>query len=65
METVVVVGASRGIGWELSKQLLARGDHVVATCRDDEGAARCRSAIDSRARISVSMDIADSSSAPS
>jgi NAD(P)-dependent dehydrogenase (short-subunit alcohol dehydrogenase family) len=43
METVVVVGASRGIGWELCKQLLARGDRVVATCRDAEGAARLTS----------------------
>ena len=30
----VVVGASRGIGLEWVRQLLARGDHVLATVRD-------------------------------
>ena len=30
---VLVVGASRGIGLELAKQLCARGDEVLATCR--------------------------------
>ena len=30
---VLVTGANRGIGLELARQLLARGDHVVAACR--------------------------------
>lgn len=30
----VVTGANRGIGLESTRQLLARGDHVVAACRD-------------------------------
>lgn len=30
----VVVGASRGIGLEWVRQLLARGDYVLATVRD-------------------------------
>ena len=34
MSTWLVVGASRGIGLELVKQLLARGDRVFATVRD-------------------------------
>lgn len=29
----LVTGANRGLGLELVRQLLARGDHVVATCR--------------------------------
>ena len=37
METVVVAGATRGIGLELTKQLLASGRTVVATFRDDPG----------------------------
>jgi NAD(P)-dependent dehydrogenase (short-subunit alcohol dehydrogenase family) len=33
MANVLVIGASRGIGLELAKQLAGRGDSVVATCR--------------------------------
>lgn len=31
--TYVVVGANRGIGLELARQLSDRGEHVIATCR--------------------------------
>ena len=34
MATWCVVGASRGIGFEFVRQLLARGDHVKAAVRD-------------------------------
>ena len=34
MATVVVTGANRGIGLELSKQLTERGDEVIALCRE-------------------------------
>jgi len=33
MATAVVTGANRGIGLELSRQLAARGDTVIAACR--------------------------------
>ncbi len=33
MQTVVIVGANRGIGLELARQLTSRGDNVVAVCR--------------------------------
>ena len=33
MATVVVTGANRGIGLELTRQLVERGDDVVAVCR--------------------------------
>jgi NAD(P)-dependent dehydrogenase (short-subunit alcohol dehydrogenase family) len=32
-QRVVVTGANRGLGLEFTRQLLARGDRVVATCR--------------------------------
>lgn len=31
--TALVTGANRGIGLDFARQLLARGDHVVAACR--------------------------------
>ena len=33
MNTVCITGANRGIGLELTRQLVARSDHVVAACR--------------------------------
>lgn len=32
-QTVLVTGSNRGIGLELCRQLKARGEHVIATCR--------------------------------
>ena len=37
---ILIIGASRGIGFELARQCLADGDRVVATSRDDAGLAR-------------------------
>lgn len=38
METVVITGANRGIGLELSRQAAQRGDRVIACCRNPDGA---------------------------
>ncbi|HEV2607575.1 MAG TPA: SDR family NAD(P)-dependent oxidoreductase, partial [Xanthomonadaceae bacterium] len=38
MRRVIVTGASRGLGLEFTRQLLARGDHVIAACRDPQRA---------------------------
>ncbi|AKJ31388.1 SDR family oxidoreductase [Caldimonas brevitalea] len=40
--TVLVVGASRGIGHEFARQWRAEGARVVATARDEAGLARLR-----------------------
>lgn len=42
MTTVLVIGASRGIGLELVRQYRAAGARVIATARDDEGLTRLR-----------------------
>ncbi|MBB5207743.1 SDR family oxidoreductase [Chiayiivirga flava] len=34
MQRILITGANRGLGLEFATQLLARGAHVVATCRD-------------------------------
>lgn len=39
---VLLTGANRGIGLEFARQLAARGDRVLATCRDPEGAPELR-----------------------
>jgi NAD(P)-dependent dehydrogenase (short-subunit alcohol dehydrogenase family) len=40
MATVLLIGASRGIGLELARQYLADGWRVIATARDDAGLER-------------------------
>ncbi|WP_298213650.1 SDR family oxidoreductase [Acidovorax sp.] len=40
MTTVLILGASRGIGLELVRQYAEAGCHVIATVRDDAGRAR-------------------------
>ncbi len=42
MRTVLVIGASRGIGLELVRQYRASGARVIATARDEAGLARLR-----------------------
>lgn len=36
METILITGANRGIGLELTKRFLAAGNKVIATCRHPE-----------------------------
>ena len=40
MGTVVLIGASRGIGLELAAQYVRAGERVIATARDEAGLAR-------------------------
>jgi len=38
MKQVLITGANRGVGLELARQLLARGDRVIAACRQPDQA---------------------------
>ncbi|MGV3678985.1 MAG: SDR family oxidoreductase [Acidovorax sp.] len=40
MATILIIGASRGIGLELVRQYTDAGERVIATARDDDGRAR-------------------------
>ncbi len=55
MSTVLIIGASRGIGLELARQYIADGARVMATHRRDDDAARIR-ALGARP---VALDVLD------
>jgi NAD(P)-dependent dehydrogenase (short-subunit alcohol dehydrogenase family) len=58
MSTVLVIGASRGIGLEFVRQYRAAGARVIATARDDAGLERLK-ALDATA---LRVDVADPAS---
>jgi NAD(P)-dependent dehydrogenase (short-subunit alcohol dehydrogenase family) len=58
MPTVLLIGASRGIGFELARQYIADGWRVIATARSDEGLARLKE-MDCE---TLRMDVADPAS---
>jgi len=59
MATVLVIGASRGLGLEFVRQYRDAGDRVIATARDDEGLERLRGLGAEPLRV----DVADPASA--
>jgi NAD(P)-dependent dehydrogenase (short-subunit alcohol dehydrogenase family) len=56
--TVVVVGGTSGIGLEIAKEVVARGDRVVLTGRDQERAAGIAAAIGPNA-TGLGVDISE------
>lgn len=56
MQTVLVTGANRGIGLALSQQFAARGDRVIAVCRNSSQALD-----DTGAQVEAGVDVTDES----
>ncbi len=56
--TVVVVGGTSGIGLELAKDCILRGDHVVITGRDQARTEKIAATLGERAR-GVALDISE------
>lgn len=60
---IVITGANRGIGLELTRQCLARGDSVIATARNPEDATALQSlARGSRELTVLACDVGDDAS---
>lgn len=53
MATVLITGTNRGIGLEFVRQFVARGDKVIATCRDPGTAAELQSLADESPNLRI------------
>src|SRR5256885_952862 len=64
MPTVLITGASRGLGFEFTRQYLADGDTVIAACRSPDAApGLAQLARQSKGTLSmVQVDVADTES---
>ncbi len=64
--TILITGASRGIGLELARQLTAAGNQVVATCRNPKEAPGLAALALANSAVTVlELDVADDSSVTS
>ncbi len=63
MSSVLITGASRGLGLEFTRQYLAEGWRIVAACRNPRAEALLRMAQGSKGSLTaVEMDVADGAS---
>ena len=64
MATYLITGVNRGIGLELTQQLAANGDQVIAACRSPESAAELQDLVRASAgRIEpVALDVTSDTS---
>lgn len=61
MSTILVTGASRGIGLELACQYAEAGEAVIATCRDPESANALKHLSRSYSNVEImALDVVDS-----
>src|SRR5438105_411709 len=64
VRVALVTGANRGLGFETSRQLLAKGLRVVLAGRDDQALERAADELgaDAERAMTVRMDVTDASS---
>lgn len=62
MSTILITGASRGIGLELTRRLSANGHTVLATCRDPDHAEALRTLAKGGDIEILPLDVADAAS---
>ncbi len=63
MASILITGANRGIGLEFTKQYLARGETVIATCRNPQTATELRELADQHSELTVlTLDVSDAAS---
>ena len=63
MATVLITGTNRGIGLEFTKQFLARGDSVIATCREPAAATELQALSAEYDTLNIlSLDVASTES---
>ena len=63
MAVILITGANRGIGLEFTKQYLARGETILATCRSPKGATELQALADQYSQLTVlTLDVADGAS---
>ncbi|KTC87520.1 MULTISPECIES: SDR family oxidoreductase [Legionella] len=60
MKTILITGASRGLGLEFARQLSAQGENVIATCRHPAGASVLQDLGKKRDNLSIiTLDVSD------
>lgn len=63
MASVLITGTNRGIGLEFVKQFLDRGDRVLATCRDPQGAGEIAELVAANENLQLfSLDVSSEAS---
>ena len=60
--TVLITGANRGLGLEVSRRLLACGMNVVLACRDVQAGGEALAALDDRRARVARLDVAAAAS---
>ncbi|GAB5586683.1 hypothetical protein Unana1_01583 [Umbelopsis nana] len=55
--TYFITGSSRGIGFELVEQLAAKGNIVIASARNPDGAEKLKKLVDNKKVFAVPLDV--------